>query len=252
MQKFEGQYYLFYHSVMLEQSMNTGASGFRSIGVNLATVDEETPHINKITMTRTGVRAIKNLDPYKEQQAETMSTCGGILYEDFTNIVKVPAKNTLGNDASQNLQVKIQTGDWTMVRNADFGEEGASCFKFRTKGTGKLEIRFDGKNAKAKAAVEFSSTTFEDHYIKLDPTVFNDTHHLFFVFTSANNVQFDSWQFLADTPDGIDNVKPEPITNNRYIDLLGRHLYGKNQHRGLVIEQYRDADGNLHSRKVVR
>ena len=80
LQKFGDSYYLFYHSTLLEQTMNTGASGFRSIGVNKVTVDESTQTLNKVTMNKTGVQATRNLNPYELQQAETMATCGGVMY----------------------------------------------------------------------------------------------------------------------------------------------------------------------------
>ena len=88
LQKYEGQYYLLYHSTLLESSMQTGASGFRSIGVDKVTVNETTQKISKMTLTKNGVSAIRNLNPYELQQMETMSTCGGISYESFTNISK--------------------------------------------------------------------------------------------------------------------------------------------------------------------
>ena len=123
--KFQGNYYLFYHSTVLESAMNTGASGFRSIGVNKATVNESTQTIYKMTLNKTGVTAIKNLDPYVKQQAETMATCGGITYEDFSNIIKNTSINTLGNDASRDLQVQMKAGAWTQLRKVDFGTQGA-------------------------------------------------------------------------------------------------------------------------------
>ncbi|MBQ2215607.1 MAG: family 43 glycosylhydrolase, partial [Prevotella sp.] len=182
LQKFQGNYYLFYHSMVLEQNMNTGASGFRSIGVEKVTVNESKQQINKVTMTNQGPAAIKKMDPYSLQQAETMSTSGGINYEDFSNIVKVTTLNGLGNDASKNLQVKMNKGAWTMVRNVDFGSEGANSFTLRTKGTGKLEIRLDNPNAKAAATVEFSSSVFLNHTVSVDPTLFKGVKKIFFMF----------------------------------------------------------------------
>ena len=62
--KYEGEYYLFYHSTVLEQAMKNGgamnsdASGYRSIGVNKAIVNESTQKISKLTLTKSGVSAI--------------------------------------------------------------------------------------------------------------------------------------------------------------------------------------------------
>lgn len=236
LQKFQGNYYLFYHSMVLEQNMNTGASGFRSIGVEKVTVNESKQQINKVTMTNQGPAAIKKMDPYSLQQAETMSTSGGINYEDFSNIVKVTTLNGLGNDASKNLQVKMNKGAWTMVRNVDFGSEGANSFTLRTKGTGKLEIRLDNPNAKAAATVEFSSSVFLNHTVSVDPTLFKGVKKIFFMFMEATNVYFDSWQFSLEQPSGIQPfVNAEKMPSAVY-DLSGRkHLSNQGLKSGVYI-----------------
>ena len=227
LQKFNGDYYLFYHSTLLESSMNTGASGFRSIGVNKATVNENTQKINKMTLTKTGVTAIKNLNPFELQQAETMASAGGITYENFKNIKTISSKNTLGNDASENLYIKMPVGSWTAVRKVDFGT-GAKSFMLRAKGTGKLEIRFGKNTAAASATVEFSSSSFTEHTIELDDTKFTGVKNVFFVFTeSANdNAQFDAWQFFEDDITGIEDVRTTQSTPDAsgIYDLGGRRL----------------------------
>lgn len=237
LQKFEGNYYLFYHSSMLEQSMKTGASGFRSIGVNKATVNESTQKIGKVTMSKTGITAIKKLNPYELQQAETMSSSGGISYEDFTNISKVTSINTLGNDASKNLQVKMAAGAWTFLRGVDFGETGASKFTLNAKGTGTLEIRLASKTAKAAATVDFSSTTISEHTVELDPTLFTGVKSVYFVFSKATNVQFDSWQFFEPQPNSIQvpYALPEKPANTPMFDLNGRRMDKQSYGRGIYI-----------------
>ena len=236
LQKFQGNYYLFYHSMVLEQNMNTGASGFRSIGVEKVTVNESKQQINKVTMTNQGPAAIKKMDPYSLQQAETMSTSGGINYEDFSNIVKVTTLNGLGNDASKNLQVKMNKGAWTMVRNVDFGSEGANSFTLRTKGTGKLEIRLDNPNAKAAATVEFSSSVFLNHTVSVDPTLFKGVKKIFFMFMEATNVYFDSWQFSLEQPSGIQPFVSAEKTPSAVYDLSGRkHLSNQGLKSGVYI-----------------
>ena len=257
LQKFGDNYYLFYHSTLLEQTMkekgdmNSEASGYRSIGVNKATVDESTQNINKMTLNKTGVSSIKDMNPYILQQAETMATSGGITYENFSNITKVSSINTLGNDASQNLQVKMPAGAWTHIRYVDFGELGASSFTVRAKGTGTLEIRLNQRTNAASATIEFSSTSFEEHTIELDPTVFKGRKHLFFVFTESNNVQFDTWQFTQFDPDAIDTpaIVATP-SESVFYNLSGQRLNNLPQ-QGIVIEQYTGTDGKRYSRKVV-
>jgi arabinoxylan arabinofuranohydrolase len=254
--KFNGKYYLFYHGNVLEKTMksknamNSGASGYRSLCVNELTVNEKTQKLNKVSMNKSGTTAIKNMNPYTLQQAETMSTSGGVNYEDFKNIKSV-SKSSLGNDASENLYVKMAAGAWTMVRKVDFGTNGASQFTLRAKGTGKMEIRIDGKTKAAAATVEFSSTTFQDFSIDLDPALFKKVHHLYFVFTESTNAQFDSWQFAEYDPTGVFEIKTtaHPQAEKQFFDLSGRRLPKDSKHRGLVIEQYTDENGVKKIRK---
>lgn len=243
LQKFGDNYYLFYHSMVLEQKMNTGASGFRSIGVEKVVVNETTQHIDKVTMTTTGTQAIKQLDPYVLQQAETMATSGGVNYEDFTNVNKSSRYSNLGNDASQNMQVKMAEGAWTMLNNVGFGTEGAKSFTFKASGTGKLELRLNRPTTSARATIEFSSTDLEEHTIDVDPSVFSGEKKLYFVFTEANNVQFDSWQFSQDTSEGISNVTTSDNQPSAIYDLSGTRLHEK-PNGGVYIQ-----DGKKHIAK---
>ncbi|MBP5514023.1 MAG: family 43 glycosylhydrolase [Bacteroidaceae bacterium] len=254
--KFQGSYYLFYHSTLLEQTMksagamDSNASGYRSIGVNKAVVNETTQKINKMTLNKTGVTAIQNLNPYVLQEAETMATSGGVTYEDFTNIIKNTSINSLGNDASRNLQVAMAEGAWTQLRKVDFGSQGAVSFMLRAKGSGTLEIRLNNRNSKASATLEFSSTGFADHTVELDPTVFQSVKTVYFVFTSATNVQFDAWRF-TESADAVSSLTSTP-SETASFDLSGRPaLNGRPQQR-LVIKQYTDANGRKRNRKVVK
>ena len=240
--KFNGNYYLFYHSTLLESSMkdkgemNSDASGYRSIGVNKTTVNEQTQKINKMTLSKTGVSAIKNLDPYQLQQAETMASSGGVMYEDYKNTKSV-SKSSLGNDASENLYIKMKAGSWTSVRKVDFGLNGAKSFTLRAKGTGKMEIRLT-RTGKALATVEFSSTTFEDHVIEVDSTTFKGVKgNVFFVFTKSTNAQFDAWQFSEELPTGIQSAtNGQAVTKKGTYDLNGRRIDASRNVHGIVIE----------------
>ena len=255
--KFQGKNYLFYHGNVLEKSMKSAgamksdASGYRSLCVNEITVNEETQTISKINMTKKGANPIKPLDPYQLQQAETMASCGGVNYEDFKNIKTIPTKNTLGNDASENMYIKMAAGSWTAVRNVDFGEKGAKSFVLRAKGSGTIEFRTASKGQPI-AMVEFSSTEMQDHVFEIDPEVFKGTKNLFFlVFTQANNVQFDSWQFFETAPSAITSVSDKATQPSARYDLNGRRLTDVN-HSGLVIEQYQDANGTTRTRKRIK
>ena len=249
--KYQGTYYLFYHSTVLESAMNTGASGFRSIGVNKATVTENTQKINKMTLNKAGVTAIKKLNPYVLQEAETMANSGGVSYEDFTNTSKNSNISTLGNDASRNLQVRMKAGSWTQLRGVDFGTQGADSLMVRVKGTGTLEVRINSRTAKPAATIEFSSTTYTDQKIALDPSLFTGSkNHLYFVFTSATNVYFDAWQFSNAETVAVEQPKaalPDAQPTSVF-DLSGRKTTSR---QGIVVEQYIDKNGKKRSVKRI-
>jgi arabinoxylan arabinofuranohydrolase len=198
-------------------------------------------------MTKTGPEAVGNLNPYEEQQAETMSTSGGVSYEHFTNIVKVPSISSLGNDASKNLQVKMNEGAWTMVRNADFGTQGATKLTIRAKGTGTLEVRLGGKAAATAARLEFSSKTVEEHSVELDPMLFQGVKRIFFVFTevsTTSSVLFDSWQFFNEKSTGVSS----PHTSN--LTPRGSNLYDlKGQRRAHPVKGLNISHGRVFIKK---
>ena len=253
--KYQGNYYYIFHNGSLLQGMkdndksfDQNASTYRSICVAKATVDEATQTINKVDLNNPGITPLKPLDPYQLQQAETMASCGGVSYEDFKNIKTITSKNTMGNDASENMYIKMAPLSWTAVRNVDFGETGAKSFVLRAKGSGTLEFR-TGKNQDPIATIDFSSSTMEDLVFEVDPAVFKGTKNLFFlVFTQADNVQFDAWQFYETDPSAITAISDAATQPSARYDLNGRRLSNASS-KGLVIEQYQDTNGKTRTRK---
>lgn len=245
LQKYQGNYYLFYHGNVLEKlmknakAMDNNAEGYRSLCVNEIAVDEATQTISKVNMTKKGPSPLKPLNPYELQQAETMASCGGVNYEDFKNIKLITSKNTLGNDASENMYIKMAAGSWTSLRNVNFGEKGAQSFILRAKGTGTFQIRTASKGTPI-ATMQFSSTDWQDHVVELDPTLFKGTKQfLFLVFTEADNVQFDAWQFTEVGSTGIHEAtanSQRPTANSQTYDLSGRRLSDSQQHHGIIIK----------------
>ena len=253
--KFKGKYYLLYHSVLLEQSMkgagamDSNASGYRSIGVDEATVNESTQTINKMTLTRVGVSANGTLNPYQQQEAETMATCGGISYEDFSNITKNTSISTLGNDASANMQVRMSAGSWTMMRYVDFGTNGASKLHLRAKGEGTVEFRIGRKGAKAAATFNVSSSDMNDYTVDVDATKFSGARTIYIVVSEGTNVYLDAWKATETQTDGIREMETSQPVERQCYDLSGRRLPDNTLHQGIVIEQYTDENGEKHIRK---
>ena len=263
LQKFQGSYYHIYHnhgSILLDAmkkggAVDASAGDYRSICVNKATVNESAATVSLVTLNQTGVTQIKNMTPYELQQMETMASCGGVNYEDITNIKKNGRISALGNDASENMQVKMKVGSWINVRKVDFGTTGADRFVLRAKGTGKVDIRASLPTRGTLASFEFSSTDFEDHVMEIPADklgkFINVKSNLYFVVTEGEDVYVDSWQFLETGSTGIPKLSNSKLSNSQLYDLSGRRLSGGQHQRGVLIEQYIDENGMKRCRKVV-
>lgn len=241
--KFQGKYYHIYHNGLLLEGMKnakateSNASTYRSICVDEVAVDETTQTVSKASLTAKGASGIKYLNPYDLQQAETMGNCGGVNYEDFTNITKNTSISTLGNDASRNLQVKMKAGAWINQKRVDFGATGADKFTLRAKGTGTLEIRLGAKSLKTVATINFSSTAMEEQTIEIDASQFKGTKSVYFVVTAADNFYVDAWQFTEQGATGIQNIRHQTSdVRHQTYDLSGRRLSGAQQHHGIIIK----------------
>ena len=138
-----------------------------------------------------------------------------------------------------------------MVRNVDFGTNGARSFMLRARGTGTFEIRVNSRNATPSATIDFSSTGYEDYTVDLDIAKFKGVRNIYFVFTKSQNAYFDAWQFTENLPDGITTADVQDAPSALY-DLSGRRLSSDNLNRGIVIEKYKDSLGTLRTRKRVK
>ncbi len=181
LQKYQGKYYLFYHSLFPQKSLGT-YGGFRSLCVNEASVNEDTVTIDKVTATREGVSQIKNLDPFQPNQAETLAACAGTSY--------APTDEP-GNITVSCTSQESGAGAWLCVRGADFGE-GAEYFAARVKGTGRVDVYLDNIEGTAAASVEFSGDGWQTVYAQAFSEI-SGVHDVYFVISSG--FEFDSWQF---------------------------------------------------------
>lgn len=179
LQKYADRYYLFYHALFPQRSLGT-EGGFRSLCVNEIAVDEQTVGIANCSGTKKGTEQIKNVDPYKINQAETIFTASDISYVD--------------TEENGNMLVGGKNGSWTYVSGACFSEK-TSAFAARVKGKGRIEVYADNIGGKYLAAVEFDCDEFKSVYTD-DVKKVEGTHNLYFVI-SGGDMLFDEWQFLS-------------------------------------------------------
>lgn len=197
LQKFQGKWYILYHTLMLQDDMGMyreggpeGSTkenikgGFRSMMVDEIQVDEKAVHIHPARMTRQGVKQTHALNPYIMQQAETAAATEGI---------KFFAEGEVGNMIAERGKAfdrhALPTQSVILVRGADFAQ-GCRSLTARLRGTGTVEVRTDSQDAKPVAVLTSKAGDW-----KMVSTRCNIKGQHDLLFTLKGDVQFDSWQF---------------------------------------------------------
>lgn len=178
LQEFKGNYYILYQNVSLLENMgSTVAEGYRSIGINLCDVDEETVTFAPATMNDEGVEQLENFDVFAVTPAETAVTTAGVQYY---------------SSDERTYITSIDDGDWVEISQADFGD-GVNSFAATVRGEGIIEIRLDSVDGNPVGNVQFSTDgEYATYVCDLDKTV-SGVHDLYLVF--GGSFVFDEWQF---------------------------------------------------------
>ncbi len=208
---YKGKDYFFYHTGWAQ-----GGGGFnRSMAVEEMTFTA-TGTIKPITATKKGVKALCTMNPYIQQQAETLNAAWGI--------------SVVGNESKGVYVTDIHAGDSMRVANVDFGNEGAKSITLRVaaeKGKGILVVRQDNALGKVLARVKIEATggneVWEERTFDLDHTPIG-THDLHFSFVGTGDETFfnwDWWQFNEDASaiDGLSYTASKE--DNTYYTLQG-------------------------------
>ena len=214
--EYKGHHYMFYHNGKLPN----GGGYKRS-----TCVEEFTPNadgtIPFIPFTTTGVEPLQTLNPFEQQEAETINQCQGVLCEGDYNGCYV---------------TYLSRSNYIKVRNVDFGTTGAQSFKARVKSAGNaaITIRTGNKSGSSKGHVTITSTNGEWVDLVCDLTKpITGIQDLYFTITGTTSAQlkFDSWQFF-ESPAGIDAPSTfdpssstiNPSSSTRIYDLHGRQI----------------------------
>lgn len=217
LQKFMGNYYLFYHAPVTEgklMSMLGGSKGgYRNILVNKATVDETNCKISQVSLNKTGVTQITENRPIitEVQQAEMVHNHSkGVKFYSFGR--------------SGDTMEYTEANSWTSVKKV-YSENEVKSFKAKVRGVGKMEIRLDKNTADAKiGTLEFNSSTLTEQTISLDKA-FSGEHDIFFFFPEVNTTQgtyFDRWQFFTDDISAISSATDSDATvKEEYFNISG-------------------------------
>jgi len=180
--EFKGEWYITYHAATVDRDKGWNA-GYRSTFIDRLEINEAgMPTLSKGTMA--GVPQLKNLNPYLEQEAETLAAIAG---------GEVPEIEGCSNG----LAVKsTATGGWIGISAADFGENGAGkiTLRYMSKAGGKISLRLDDPEG-ADAAVFALQTAdaFADESFDLNEKI-KGVHDLYICFDQPE-ILLDKWQF---------------------------------------------------------
>lgn len=178
--KFQGEYYLLYHTLVLEEHRN-GKGGFRSVCIDKIKVDEENLTIHMGEATRTGVDQLKPLYPFNWVQAETVAATHNIRF--------VPTGRPGDTAAACHTDGQI-----LKIRGVDF-HTAPQEVNVVVRGPGKLTVRLDHpKEGQIIANLSFEGDEWKEVTEKITVPV-SGQHNLFFI-TSEGDFQFDKWKFI--------------------------------------------------------
>jgi hypothetical protein len=164
--KYNGQYYLFYHTLVLQKKYGVGG-GFRSIFADIAEVNETTLEISEVRPTIKGLSQIKNFDPSRVNLFATLAVSAGLEFEHY--------------DEKGNMFVTSKTsGSWSMVRDVEV-KSGAKTITAKVKGEGVIEVRFDVRDSAPVSRIEVTGSDWNDITVVL-PESISGKKDLFFVF----------------------------------------------------------------------
>ncbi|MBN2526920.1 MAG: family 43 glycosylhydrolase [Deltaproteobacteria bacterium] len=180
---FKGKSYLFYHNGALP-----GGGGFhRSVCAAEFTYrsDGSIPEISMNSAKRPGVGS---MNPYIQQEAETMAWQSGIETEPCS-------------EGGMNVS-EISNGDWIKVLGVNF-KNGAGSFEARVAsagGGGKIEIRLDGESGTLAGTCDVLGTGDWQSWetVSCDVSGVTGMHDVYFKFTGNGNTlfNFNWWKFI--------------------------------------------------------
>lgn len=190
--EFKNEWYITYHSQILDEPLKSGG-GYRCTHIAKLTINEDGTIAKIASADRSSLAQLKYIDPYKDVDATTMATMGGLnTIQEGEVSVKYGSGNMVLSD--------INDGDWLALYGVDFGTSGAYEFSASIKAaagtTGAIEIRIDGLDGDVIGYLEVNETAngaFEEVTTQLLKKV-TGVHDLVFIFC-GEDYNVDYWRF---------------------------------------------------------
>lgn len=213
LQKYQGKWYLFYHTNLLQPSLTTDG-GFRSIYVDEIAVDEATATVSECTPTHQGVSAIRHVDPQQPQSGAMAAATLGILYQSTPE-----AGHMVASVGTPSITAPAPDEGIIEVRAVDI-PAGADIFEVRVKGTGTVTLRLTDRNAPDAAIVTSSGGDWTTLTAPL-ATKASGPHTVYIVITGT--AQLDTWRITSSSSLHLPEADPAAREEAVY-DLHGHRL----------------------------
>jgi len=192
--EFNGQWYILYHTMYLENQTYGTTKGYRSLNIDKLNVSST--GALSATMTYKGVDAVTTLNPYIENKAVTFAWNAGITC-------------AYDSKASSMVIDGAKTGNWTGLSNVAFGESGTTSVAFKVASTkaASVTIMLDAKTVAeggtkvGTVQIATGDSSYRTIYSTLSQKV-TGTHDIFFIYEGAD-LDVASWKF-----DEIQTEKP--------------------------------------------
>jgi len=183
--EFKGQWYLAYHSQLIEQSLDIDGKGYRAPHLDI--IKMSNGMFESVTGTKKGVDQAGRLNPFLWHQGATSANSAEVTFD-----------SVLLPDSPHPVEFAcaLKTGSWLSVFGADFGEQGAKTITINAraelKGKCGAEIRLGSPTGEVIGALKKNGAVFNNYTLNLNRTI-TGVQDIFFIFDSG--FILGGWQF---------------------------------------------------------
>jgi arabinoxylan arabinofuranohydrolase len=197
--KFKGDFYFTYHAQTLNVRATGGTGqGFRSPHIAKLAFNEDGT-IHEVIGTYDGVDNVRNLNPYRVIEAETIAWQQGIATK------KIDGASAEFGAQAPNLVVRdVDNGDWTSLASVDFrrGAAGVAAKVLPLVEGGKIHLRLDDRTAPVVATIPIDAPPGEWTELTAPLDCITGVHDVYFTYAGpegADLFEIDSWTFTKPT-----------------------------------------------------
>ncbi|MCR5278434.1 MAG: family 43 glycosylhydrolase [Lachnospiraceae bacterium] len=188
--EFKGEWYIAYHSRILEEAMGMDA-GYRSTNVDKLVIGEDGAPVMSVG-TKAGVKPVAKFDPYSEVSAVTIGTAAGIETVQY-------GETAVKCGSGDMILTGLHDGSYTGVFNADFAEGGAKEIVMKVRGEGegavRVSLNMPGGPVVAYVPVNAPGAEFIEVRAAIEGEIPAGESNVFFTY-AGEGYEVLSWKFV--------------------------------------------------------